>query len=126
MNVSNQDINGYPHLCEAVMYWLVAFTDKTLIELPNELGAVGMMLATYALAARFGDRLTALGWACAIFLMPQAWSQLCQSLIDMIVAFFAILAVYFATRPRLRTRSTRGVRSSAWRSAATARRAPPC
>jgi hypothetical protein len=103
MNVSNQDINGYPHLCEAVMYWLVAFTDKTLIELPNELGALGMMLATYALAARFGDRLTAMGWACAIFLMPQAWSQLCQSLVDMIVAFFALLAVYFATRPTLRT-----------------------
>jgi len=102
MHQAVQAINGYPHLCEAVMYWLVVFTDKTLIELPNEIGAVGMMLSTYALAARFGDRLAAMGWACVLFLMPHAWSQLCQTLIDMLVAFFAILAVYFATRPVIR------------------------
>jgi hypothetical protein len=102
MHQAVQATNGYPHLCEAAMYWLVAFTDKTLIELPNGIGAPAMMLALYVLARRFGDRVTAMGWACVLFLMPQAWSQLCQTLIDMVVAFFVLFAIHFATRPQLR------------------------
>lgn len=102
MHQAVQATNGYPHLCEAVSLWLVAFTDKTLIELPNDLGAPAMMLALYVLARRFGDRLTAMGWACVLFLMPQAWAQLCQTLIDLDVAFFALTAIHFATRPTLR------------------------
>ncbi|HEX3344622.1 MAG TPA: hypothetical protein VHS09_08610, partial [Polyangiaceae bacterium] len=106
MHQAVQATNGYPHLCEAVSYWLVVFTDKTLIELPNDLGAPAMMLAAYVLARRFGDRVTAMGWACVLFLMPQAWSQLCQTLIDLVVAFFALLAIHFATRSRLRIQDT--------------------
>ncbi|HEY6459985.1 MAG TPA: hypothetical protein VIY73_07525, partial [Polyangiaceae bacterium] len=97
-----QAANGYPRLCEAVMYWLVVFTDKTLIELPNLLGAAAMMLAVYVVARRYGDRLTAMGWACVLFLVPQCWSQMCQTLIDADVAIFALVAIHFATRPALR------------------------
>ncbi len=102
MHGAVQATNGYPRLCEAVSLWFVAFTDKTLIELPNEIGAPALMFATYALARRFGDRLTAMGWACVLLLMPQVWSQLCQTLIDIDVAFFALVAVYYATRPVFR------------------------
>jgi hypothetical protein len=97
-----QAANGYPHLCEAVTLWLVVFTDKTLIELPSVVGAPAMMLAVYVLARRFGDRVTAIGWACVLLLMPHCWTQLCGTMIDMTVAFFALFAVHFATRPALR------------------------
>ncbi len=99
-----QAANGYPHAAEALALWFVVFTDKTLIELPNNLAAPAMMLAAYALARRYGDRLTAVGWACVLFLLPQVWSQLCQTLVDIEVAFFALVAVYFATRPVYRVR----------------------
>jgi hypothetical protein len=101
---SVQAANGYPHAAESVALWFVVFTDKTLIELPNGLAAPAMMLATYALARRYGDRLTAVGWACVLFLLPQVWSQLCQTYIDIEVAFFALVAIYFATRPVYRLR----------------------
>jgi hypothetical protein len=39
-----------------------------------------------------------------LFLLPQVWSQLCQSLVDIQVAFFALVAVYFTTRPAYRVR----------------------
>ena len=97
-----QATNGYPHLCEAVSLWLVVFTDKTLVELPSDVGAPAMMLAVYVLARRFGDRVTAVGWACVLLLMPQCWTQLCGTMIDMTVAFFALFAIHFATRPALR------------------------
>lgn len=96
-----QAINGYPHVGECLALWFVIFTDKTLIELPNDLAAPAMMLAAYALARRYGDRLTAVGWACVLLLVPQAWAQLCQTYIDIEVAFFALVAIYFATRPEL-------------------------
>jgi hypothetical protein len=99
-----QAANGYPHAAEALALWFVVFTDKTLIELPNGLAAPPLMLVTYALARRYGDRLTAVGWACVLILVPQAWAQLCQTYIDIEVAFFAVAAMYFATRPVYRVR----------------------
>jgi hypothetical protein len=99
-----QAANGYPHVSETLNLWFVVFTDKTLIELPIDLAAPAMMLAAYALVRRYGDGLTAIGWACVLFLLPQVWSQLCQSLVDIQVAFFALVAVYFTTRPAYRVR----------------------
>jgi hypothetical protein len=99
-----QAANGYPHVSETLNLWFVVFTDKTLIELPSGLAAPAMMLAAYALVRRYGDRLTAVGWACVLFLLPQVWSQLCQELVDIQVAFFALVAIYFATRPVVRVR----------------------
>jgi hypothetical protein len=102
MSEAVQCTNGYPRLVESVSLWLVIFTDKTLVELPNDLAAPAMMLAVYVLSRRFGDRVTAMGWACVAFLMPQIWSQLCQTYIDVAVAFFALVAIHFATRLDLR------------------------
>ncbi len=104
MGQAVQATNGYPRLCESMSIWLVIFTDKTLIELPNELAAPAMMLVAYALARRFGDRLTAAAWACVLMLMPQSWAELCQTYIDIEVAFFTLVAIYFATRPQFRVR----------------------
>ena len=104
MTVAVQAINGYPRFCEAMSIWLSIFTDKTLEELPNILGAVAMMLAVFALARRYGDRMLAIGWAAAIVLLPQAWVQLPLVCIDVLVGSFAITALYFSTRPHLRIR----------------------
>jgi 4-amino-4-deoxy-L-arabinose transferase-like glycosyltransferase len=97
-----QATNGYPHAAEALALWFVIFTDKTLMELPNVLAAPALMLVAYALARRYGDAITAIGWACVLIFVPQAWAQLCQTYIDLEVAFFALVAIYFATRPTYR------------------------
>jgi hypothetical protein len=98
MHQAVQAANGYPHLCEAMTIWFVIFTDKTLVELPNDLAAPAMMLAAYVLVRPFGDRRTAIAWACVLVLVPQAWAQLCQTYIDVEVAFFAIAAIAFAIK----------------------------
>jgi hypothetical protein len=102
MNDTAQAVNGYPKLGESLSIWLTIFTDRTLVELPNVLAAPAMMLGVFALARRYGDRLSAMGWAAVALLMPQTWAQLCQVYIDIEVGFFAIAAIYFATRPDYR------------------------
>jgi hypothetical protein len=103
-DVANQATNGYPKLGEALQIWLVAFTDKTVIELPNNLGAFALMIASYDLARRFTRHVDALGWACVVLFVPQLWAQLCQTYVDVLVAFFAVTLIHFATRPNLRVR----------------------
>jgi hypothetical protein len=103
-DVANQATNGYPKLGESLELWLVAFTDKTLIELPNVLGAAGLMLVTFVLTRRFAPRLLALGLVCVLMLTPQLWSQLPQTYVDVLVAFFAVTMIHFATRPVQRFR----------------------
>ena len=97
-----QSINGYPRLCEAVSLWFVVFTDRTLIEVPNNLGGIGLVWATYLVARRYADRVTAMGWACVLLLVPATWSQLCHCYLDVQVGFFLVAATCFATRPELR------------------------
>jgi hypothetical protein len=99
-----QSTNGYPKLCEAVSLWFVVFTDKTLVELPNDLAAVGLMWSVYALGCRYTDRVTALGGAVVLFLVPATWTQICSTMIDVQVGFFLVVAMYYATRPRYRVR----------------------
>jgi hypothetical protein len=103
-DVANQATNGYPKLGESLEIWLVIFTDKTAIELPNNFGAGALMLVSYVLARRFTRRLDAMGWACVILFVPQLWAQLCQTYVDVLVAFFAVSQIHFATRPVLRHR----------------------
>jgi hypothetical protein len=99
-----QAANGYPRLCEAVSLWFVAFTDRTLIELPNTLAAPPLMLGVYALARRYTDRATSMGLAVVLLLVPHAWHNLCATYIDVQVAFFLVFAMYYASRPELRVR----------------------
>jgi hypothetical protein len=84
--------------------WFVVFTDKTLVELPNDLGAVGLIWSVYAISRRYADRVTSMGWACVLLLVPALWSQLCASYVDVQVGFFLVAATYHATRPDYRIR----------------------
>jgi hypothetical protein len=43
-----------------------------------------------------------MGWACVLMLMSQCWTQLCGTMIDLVVAFFVLFAFHYATRPVLR------------------------
>ncbi len=90
--------NGYPKLAESLSLWFVVFTDKTLMELPATLFAPPLMLATYALAARFVDRVAAVGFAVVLLLVPHSWRQFCSTYNDMEMAFFLIAATYYASR----------------------------
>jgi len=103
-DVANQATNGYPKLGESLQIWLVIFTDRTAVELPNNVGAGALMLASYVLVRRFTRRLDAMGWACVLLFVPQLWAQLCQTYVDVLVAFFAVALIHFATRPTLRER----------------------
>jgi hypothetical protein len=103
-NGAVQATNGYPRLCEALSIWFVIFTDRTLVELPNVLAAPPLVLGAYALCRRQGDRVGSIAWASALVLVPQFWAQLCQVYIDVLVGFFTVAAMYFATRPELRIR----------------------
>jgi len=103
-DVANQATNGYPKLGESLQIWLVIFTDRTIVEMPNNFGAGALMLASYVLARRFTGRLDAMGWAVVVLFVPQLWAQLCQTYVDVLVAFFAVTLIHFATRPTLRLR----------------------
>jgi hypothetical protein len=99
-----QAANGYPRLCEALSLWFVAFTDRTLIELPNTLAAPPMMLCVFALGRRFTDRVTSMGLAVVLLLIPHAWHNLCATYIDVQVTFFLLFAMHYASRPLLGVR----------------------
>jgi hypothetical protein len=98
--------NGYPKLCEGLCLWFVIFTDKTLIELPATLFAPPVMLAVYGLARRFVDRVSAMGLAVVLILVPHAWRQFCSTYVDMEMAFFLLAATYYASREEHRIEDT--------------------
>jgi hypothetical protein len=99
-----QHVNGFPRVCEALNLWFVVFTDRRLIELPNSVMGVVLTLAVYAIARRYSDRNAAMGWACAILLMPGVVLQLASTYIDVHVAALFFGALVFCTRPQLRLR----------------------
>jgi hypothetical protein len=99
-----QHVNGFPRVCEALNLWFVIFTDRTLIELPNTVMGVPLTLAVYAIARRYADRQAAMGWACALLLMPGVVLQLASTYVDVHVAALFFGALVFCTRPQLRLR----------------------
>jgi hypothetical protein len=83
----------------------VIFTDRRLIELPNSVMGVPLMLACYVLVRRYAqDRVSAIGWATALLLMPGMVLELRSTYIDVHVAALFLIAVVFVTRPRVRLR----------------------
>ncbi len=98
--------NGYPKLCEGLCLWFVIFTDKTLIELPATLFAPPLMLAVYGLARRYVDRVSAVGLAVVLLLVPHAWRQFCSTYVDMEMAFFLLAATYYVSREEHRIEDT--------------------
>jgi hypothetical protein len=99
-----QHVNGFPRVCESLNLWFVIFTDRRLIELPNTVMGVPLMLSVYAIARRYAGRIAAMGWACSILLMPGVILQLASTYIDVHVAALFLGALVFCTRPHLRLR----------------------
>jgi hypothetical protein len=97
-----QGNNGYPRLCEMNALWFVIFTDRTLMELPVILYTLPLMLAMYALARRYANRVHAMGLAVVVMLMPHVWHALCSTYNDLEVAFFLTAALYYTSRPVFR------------------------
>jgi hypothetical protein len=98
--------NGYPRLGEALCLWFVVFTDKSLIELPATLYAPLVMLVTYGLSRRFVARVSAMGLAVVLLLVPHSWRQFCSTYVDMEMAFFLLAATYYASRDEHRLSDT--------------------
>jgi hypothetical protein len=96
--------NGYPKLAEGLCLWFVIFTDKTLQELPATLFAPPVMLCVYAMARRFTDQVSAMGFAVVILLVPHTWRQFCSSYNDMEMGFFLLAATYWASCASFRFR----------------------
>jgi hypothetical protein len=99
-----QHVNGFPRVCEALNLWFVVFTDRRLIELANSVMGVPLTLAVYSIARRYTNRTAAMGWACALLLMPGAVLQLASTYIDVHVAALFLGALLFCTKPELRLR----------------------
>ena len=101
-----QQANGFPRNCEMTNLWFVIFSDRALLEAPQSFMAVALILAMYMIARRFtDDRVTAIGLACALPLIPGAVLQLRSTYIDLHVATLLVAAIHFVvTRERLRAR----------------------
>lgn len=99
-----QLINGFPRGAEALQLFLVAFSDRTLIDFAQHLTAVPVVLGIYVLSRRFAPRLVCMGLASAAFLVPGLVLQLRSTYVDLSVAAMLLAAVCFATRPELRRR----------------------
>jgi hypothetical protein len=96
-------INGYPRFGEYLQLWSVVAGEREWIDGMSAVSGVLLLLATYVLIARFvDDRLSAVGFASAIILVPAVALQLRSSLIDVSMAAFAACGMCFATRPVLR------------------------
>ena len=100
-----QKINGYPRLCEMTQLWFVIFTDRRLIEMANSFLAPLLMLATYLLTFRPSkDRVSAMGWATVIVIMPGTSIVLQSAYVDMHTSIFVLAAAHFCIRAPLRMR----------------------
>ena len=99
-----QQINGFSRACQSISLWFVVFTDRTLIELGNVLAAPCVVVATYSLARRYGERVTSMAWGALAVLIPAMWVQIRTAQIDILVTFYVLAALYYATRPEYRVR----------------------
>jgi hypothetical protein len=101
-----QQTNGFPRNCEMTNLWFVIFGDRKLLEAPQSFMAVALILAMYMIARRFSDdRVTAMGLACGLCLIPGAVLELRSTYIDVHVATFVLAAMHFVvTRKRMRIR----------------------
>lgn len=100
-----QQVNGFPRAAEMVGAWLVLFSDRALIELPNATAALPFAAATYLLAARFGRRRDlAAALALIVALAPACVLQLRSTYVDVFAAAAATAALHFATKRPLATR----------------------
>jgi hypothetical protein len=98
-----QKVNGYVRLGEMTQLWMVVFADRRLADLTNLLFAPAIAAGTYALARRYTDRVSAMGWGVCVVLMPGCASYLHSTYVDPQNAALVLGAVLFSTvdRPRL-------------------------
>ena len=100
-----QKINGYPRFCEMTQLWFVIFTDRRLIDIANSFLAPLFMIAVYLLARRpASERVTPMGWASAVLIMPASSILLQSAYVDLHTALLIVAAAYFSTRSSLRIR----------------------
>ena len=102
---ATQQANGYPRNCEMTQLWVAIFAGRTLIDAVNCFVAIPLVLAVFVVCSRFStDRLTSIGWGCAVLTIPGAALQLRSTYIDLHAAMFLVVAMHFCTRPELRIR----------------------
>lgn len=100
-----QKINGYPRFCEMTQLWFVIFTDRRLIEIANSFLAPLLMLATYLLTRRpGGDRVTAMGWAVVVLVLPGTSIVMQSTYVDLHTSLLVLAAAHFCIRAPLRMR----------------------
>jgi hypothetical protein len=97
-----QKVNGYVRLGEMTQLWMVVFADRRLADVTNLLFAPAIAAGTYALARRYTDRVTAIGWGVCVVLMPGCASYLHSTYVDPQNAALILGAALFSTldRPR--------------------------
>jgi hypothetical protein len=101
-----QQANGYPRDSEMTALWIVLFTDRRFIELPNTLAVVPLALAVAAFCRRWGrgDPAIAFLWGVAIVLFPGVRLEMRTTYCDNFYAAWAAASFYFATHPKMDVR----------------------
>ncbi|MFW6050964.1 MAG: hypothetical protein ACODAU_07310 [Myxococcota bacterium] len=99
-----QQINSAPRVGHYVSLWLVAFADRRLVELTPTLMAVPLLVGFFVIARRYTERVAAMGWAVALFLVPGILLQLRSTMQDASFAAIFTVALAFVLRPELRAR----------------------
>jgi hypothetical protein len=98
-------INAFPRNCEMTSLWFVIFTDKRLIDCVQLVFALPALVGTYVLAKRYcNEKVSAMGFACALALMPGFALQLHSNYIDIHVLSFYVTALHFLTREKMQLR----------------------
>jgi hypothetical protein len=92
-------INTFPRNCEMTSLWFVAFWDRRLIDIVNNVYSVPVVLALFCIIRRYTDDIvTALGWTTCLVLIPGYALQLHSNYVDIHAAAFYFAGLQFATR----------------------------
>lgn len=96
-------VDGFPRITENVMLFLVVLWDRRIIDLVPSLLLPVLFVASYALFRRFVlSRLTALGFASGMVLIPGIVLQLRSTYVDVTFLTFATAAAAFLVKRTLR------------------------
>ncbi|HEX3698187.1 MAG TPA: hypothetical protein VH374_22640 [Polyangia bacterium] len=99
-----QKVNGYVRLGEMTQLWMVIFADRRLADITNLLFAPAIAAGVYVLGRRYTGKVTAMGWAVAVLIMPACANLLQSTYVDPQNAALLLGGIVFATldRPRMR------------------------
>ncbi len=105
MTPTAQQVNSAPRLSSYLSIWFTIFTGRALIELTPHFFSILLVLGFFALNKRMtSSSMNALGFGCALFLVPTITLQLRSTYTDANFVGMFVVAAYYSTTKTLRAR----------------------